>query len=195
MFACNGILFNHESPRRGATFVTKKIVRAAVRIKKGLQKELLLGNVNALRDWGHAKDYVHGMWLMLQAEKPDDWVLATGEQHSVREFCNLTFRKLGYELEWSGSGVDEVAYDVADPKKVPLIRVDPRYFRPAGWKRCLATPARPRENSAGGPRTASGSWWMKWCSRRSAIRKPVRTHGDEADRMCPESCAWGGECA
>ncbi|EAN82060.1 putative GDP-mannose 4,6 dehydratase [Trypanosoma cruzi] len=131
MFACNGILFNHESPRRGATFVTKKIVRAAVRIKKGLQKELLLGNVNALRDWGHAKDYVHGMWLMLQAEKPDDWVLATGEQHSVREFCNLTFRKLGYELEWSGSGVDEVAYDVADSKKVPLIRVDPRYFRPA----------------------------------------------------------------
>ncbi|KAH9589179.1 NAD(P)-binding domain [Trypanosoma melophagium] len=142
MFACNGILFNHESPRRGATFVTKKIVRAAVRIKKGMQKELLLGNVNALRDWGHARDYVYGMWLMLQAEQPDDWVLATGEQHSVKEFCNLTFGKLGYELEWSGTGVDEIAYNKTDPQRVPLIRVDPRYFRPAEVETLLGNPAK-----------------------------------------------------
>ncbi|RNF06808.1 putative GDP-mannose 4,6 dehydratase [Trypanosoma rangeli] len=142
LFACNGILFNHESPRRGATFVTKKIVRAAVRIRKGLQEELLLGNVNALRDWGHAKDYVYGMWLMLQAKNPDDWVLATGEQHSVKEFCNLVFEKLGYTLEWSGSGLDEVAYDMADPKKVPLIRVDPRYFRPVEVETLLGNPSK-----------------------------------------------------
>ncbi|ORC77108.1 putative GDP-mannose 4,6 dehydratase [Trypanosoma theileri] len=142
MFACNGILFNHESPRRGATFVTKKIVRAAVRIKKGLQKELLLGNVNALRDWGHARDYVYGMWLMLQAEQPDDWVLATGEQHSVKEFCNVTFGRLGYELEWTGSGLDEIAYNKADPNRVPLIRVDPRYFRPAEVETLLGNPAK-----------------------------------------------------
>ncbi|KAG8346431.1 NAD dependent epimerase dehydratase family putativethesis protein RmlD substrate binding domain [Trypanosoma vivax] len=131
MFACNGILFNHESPRRGSTFVTKKIVDAVARIKKGLQKELLLGNVNAMRDWGHAKDYVYGMWLMLQADKPGDWVLATGEQHSVREFCNLAFAKVGIHLAWEGSGLDEVAYDIADKQKTPRIRIDSRYFRPA----------------------------------------------------------------
>ncbi|KEG12647.1 putative GDP-mannose 4,6 dehydratase [Trypanosoma grayi] len=171
MFACNGILFNHESPRRGATFVTKKIVRAAVRIKKGLQKDLLLGNVNALRDWGHAKDYVYGMWLMLQAEKPDDWVLATGEQHSVKEFCNLTFKKLGYELEWTGSGLDEVAYNKADPQKVPLIRVDPRYFRPAEVETLLGNPAKAEKDLG----------WKASCSFEELVNDMVQQEVQELE--------------
>jgi GDPmannose 4,6-dehydratase len=129
IFGCNGILFNHESPRRGATFVTQKIVRAAVRIVKGKQQELLLGNLSALRDWGHAKDYVEGMWRMLQQEKADDFVLSTGEQHSVREFVEISFRKLGVTIGWRGEGVDEVGFDVKDPERA-LVRVDPKYFRP-----------------------------------------------------------------
>jgi GDPmannose 4,6-dehydratase len=131
MFACNGILFNHESPRRGATFVTQKIVRAAVRIKVGKQKELHLGNLDSLRDWGHAKDYVKGMWQMLQHKEADDFVLATGEQHSVREFCEKTFGKLGMPIEWEGKDINEVAKVTEGPLKGQvLIRVDPQYFRP-----------------------------------------------------------------
>jgi GDPmannose 4,6-dehydratase len=141
MFACNGILFNHESPRRGATFVTQKIVRAAVRIQQNKQKELLLGNVHSLRDWGHAKDYVYGMWQILQAEQPDDWVLATGEQHSVKEFCDKTFAKLGMELEWAGEGINEVAHLKGDPSKV-LIRIDERYFRPTEVETLLGDPTK-----------------------------------------------------
>lgn len=131
MFVCNGILFNHESPRRGATFVTRKITRAVARIKQGKQSQLRLGNVHSLRDWGHARDYVEGMWRILQQEKPEDWVLATGEQHSVKEFCDVAFARVGYQLEWTGEGVDEYAFDKADPAKTPLIVVDPEYFRPA----------------------------------------------------------------
>jgi GDPmannose 4,6-dehydratase len=132
IFACNGILFNHESPRRGATFVTQKIVRAAIRIVQKKQKELRLGNIDSLRDWGHAKDYVEGMWRMLQQETADDFVLATGEQHSVREFCEICFKKLGVDIEWKGekSTVDEYAVDVKFPD-VKLIIIDPAYFRPA----------------------------------------------------------------
>ena len=141
MFAVNGILFNHESPRRGATFVTQKVVRAAVRIKAGLQKDLALGNVDALRDWGHARDYVEGMWRIMQHEKPEDFVLATGEQHSVREFCNITFAKLGMPLKWRGEGVDEVAVLESDESRV-LIRVDPQYFRPAEVETLLGNPAK-----------------------------------------------------
>lgn len=141
IFACNGILFNHESPRRGATFVTQKIVRAAVRIVVGKQKDLALGNIDSLRDWGHAKDYVEGMWRILNAEQPDDWVLATGEQHSVREFCELTFRKLGVEIAWRGKDVEEVGYDKANPERV-LIRIDPRYFRPTEVETLLGNPAK-----------------------------------------------------
>eukprot|EP00758_Cryptobia_borreli_P003126 Tbor_TRINITY_DN3547_c0_g1::TRINITY_DN3547_c0_g1_i1::g.2885::m.2885/K01711/gmd, GMDS; GDPmannose 4,6-dehydratase len=128
MFACNGILFNHESPRRGATFVTRKIVRAAARIKAGKQDVLRLGNLAALRDWGHAKDFVEGMWMVLQNEKADDWVLATGEQHSVKEFCELSFAKMGYEIEWQGKHLDEVGIDKKTGKV--LIKVDAEYFRP-----------------------------------------------------------------
>ena len=140
-FACNGILFNHESPRRGATFVTQKIVRAAVRILAGKQKDLHLGNVHALRDWGHAKDYVEGMWRIVQHKEPSDWILATGEQHSVKEFCDLCFAKLGMTLGWRGEGLDEVAFDASKPDRV-LIRVDPQYFRPTEVETLLGDPTK-----------------------------------------------------
>ncbi len=128
IFGCNGILFNHESPRRGETFVTRKITMAAAAIKVGLQDKLYLGNIDSKRDWGFAKDYVEGMWMMLQQEKADDFVLATGETHTVREFVELTFKELGMEIEWKGSGVDEKGLDKATGKT--LIEIDPRYFRP-----------------------------------------------------------------
>ncbi len=128
IFGCNGILFNHESPRRGETFVTRKITMAAAAIKVGLQDKLYLGNIDSKRDWGFAKDYVEGMWMMLQQEKADDFVLATGETHTVREFVELTFKELGMEIEWKGSGVDEKGIDKATGKT--LIEIDPKYFRP-----------------------------------------------------------------
>jgi len=127
MFAASGILFNHESPRRGETFVTRKIVRGAVAIKEGKQKSLYLGNLDAVRDWGHAKDYVEGMWRILQADVPEDYVLATGVAITVREFCEKVFAKLGMQISWSGSGVDEVGKD-QDGQVV--IQIDPKYFRP-----------------------------------------------------------------
>ena len=126
--ASNGILFNHESPLRGETFVTRKITRAAAAIHLGLQERLYLGNLDAKRDWGHARDYVRGMWLMLQQSEPDDYVLATGEARSVRTFVNLAFRCVGVELEWRGEGVDEQAINVSDGRV--LVEIDPRYFRP-----------------------------------------------------------------
>ncbi|HWF65911.1 MAG TPA: GDP-mannose 4,6-dehydratase [Acidobacteriaceae bacterium] len=128
MYACNGILFNHESPNRGETFVTRKITRALARIKIGLQDCLYLGNLNALRDWGHARDYIEMQWLMLQQEAPEDFVIATGEQHSVREFVTIAAEELGMELQWSGSGIDERALDETGR---PVVAVDPHYFRPA----------------------------------------------------------------
>lgn len=128
IYACNGILFNHESPLRGETFVTRKITRAAAKIHLGLQEKLFLGNLDAQRDWGHAKDYVEGMWMMMQQDEADDYVLATGETHSVRHFCDLAFGHVGIKLEWKGEGVDEKAYDAATGKV--LIEIDPRYFRP-----------------------------------------------------------------
>lgn len=129
IFASNGILFNHESPRRGKTFVTRKIARALAKIKAGHDDVLFLGNLEAKRDWGYAKDYVEGMWRMLQHDKPDDFVLATGETHSVREFTEETARYLGINLAWEGSGIDEKGID-ADTGKT-IIEIDPRYFRPA----------------------------------------------------------------
>ncbi len=128
MFAVNGILFNHESPRRGKTFVTRKITQAVARISKGKQDILYLGNLSAKRDWGHAKDYVEAMWLMLQQEKPDDFVIATGEQHSVREFCEEAFKEVGIDIEWEGEGADEVGINRKTGKVI--IEVDPKYFRP-----------------------------------------------------------------
>lgn len=129
MYACNGILFNHESPRRGETFVTRKITRAVARIVAGLQDHVALGNLNARRDWGFAGDYVEGMWRMLQKEKPQDYVLATGETHTVREFCEAAFAEAGMELDWRGTGADEQGYDRRTGKL--LVTIDPRYFRPA----------------------------------------------------------------
>ena len=129
IFASNGILFNHESPRRGETFVTRKITMAATKIKVGLQDKLYLGNLDAKRDWGHAKDYVEGMWRILQQDHPDNYVLATGVTTSIRDFCKMTFEELGIDLEFVGTGVDEKGIDKATGKT--LIEVDPRYFRPA----------------------------------------------------------------
>ncbi len=129
MFACNGILFNHESPRRGENFVTRKITLAATRIKEGLQNCLYLGNLDAKRDWGHAKDYVEGMWRILQSDKPSDYVLSTGVTTSIRDFVNMTFKELGIELEWSGEGVNEKAINKATGKTI--VAVDPAFFRPA----------------------------------------------------------------
>lgn len=140
MFAVNGILFNHESERRGETFVTRKITLAAARIKKGTQKKLYLGNIDAKRDWGYAKDFVKCMWLMLQHEIPEDFVIATGEMHSVREFVTLAFNEVGIELEWQGSGIAEKGIDKRSGKV--LIEVDPQYFRPTEVEQLLGDPTK-----------------------------------------------------
>ncbi|MDQ0060607.1 GDP-mannose 4,6-dehydratase [Paenibacillus harenae] len=142
MYAVNGILFNHESPRRGETFVTRKITLAAARIAQGKQKKLYLGNLNALRDWGHARDYVECMWLMLQHNEPEDFVIGTGEMHSVREFCTLAFKEAGIQLEWSGEGVNEKGIDVSNGNV--LVEVDPKYFRPAEVEQLLGDPTKAR---------------------------------------------------
>jgi GDPmannose 4,6-dehydratase len=128
LFACNGILFNHESPRRGETFVTRKITRAAARIKYGLQDGVTLGNLNAKRDWGYAPEYVEGMWKMMQLDKADDFVMATGETHTIREFADIVFKELDMDLEWNGEGVNEEGIEIKTGKV--LVTVNPRYFRP-----------------------------------------------------------------
>lgn len=142
MFACNGILFNHESERRGANFVTRKITLAAGRIACGLQDYLELGNLDSLRDWGYAKDYVECMWLMLQQQKPDDFVVATGEQHTVREFTTLAFRHDGIEIEWRGKGLEEKGYDKATGKVV--VSVNPKWFRPTDVVNLWGDPTKAR---------------------------------------------------
>ena len=155
MYACNGILFNHESPTRGETFVTRKITRGLARIKLGLQNCLYLGNLSALRDWGHARDYVEMQWLMLQQEEPEDYVIASGEQHSVRDFVNAAARELGMELRWTGSGVSEKAHWVnrTDGKSAAIVEVDPRYFRPAEVETLLGDPTKAKEKLGWSPRT------------------------------------------
>ena len=142
MHASNGILFNHEGPTRGETFVTRKITRAVAAIERGLQSKLYLGNLDALRDWGHARDFVEGMWLMLQQEQPDDYVLATGEMHSVREFVELAFARVGREIVWRGSGVDEAGIDAKTGTE--LVRIDPRYFRPTEVEQLLGDSSKAR---------------------------------------------------
>ncbi|MBI5274791.1 MAG: GDP-mannose 4,6-dehydratase [Chlamydiales bacterium] len=139
IYACNGILFNHESERRGETFVTKKISMAVARIKEGLQECLVLGNLDARRDWGHAKDYVQAMWLMLQQDKPEDFIIATGEQHSVREFVEKCFTEVGMEIGWEGEGLEEVGRDRATNKV--LVKVNPRYYRPTEVEELLGDPS------------------------------------------------------
>ncbi len=140
IFACNGILFNHESPIRGETFVTRKITRAMARIHLGLQDCLYMGNMNSLRDWGHAKDYIRMQWLMLQQDTPDDYVIATGEQHSVREFIEVSARELGIAIKWEGEGVNEKGINIANGKTI--VSVDPRYFRPTEVETLLGDPSK-----------------------------------------------------
>ena len=140
LFACNGILFNHESPRRGETFVTKKITQAVARIHQGRQDILTLGNMDAKRDWGHAKDFVYAQWLMLQQDKPQDFVIATGETHTVREFVELSFKEVGIGIEWQGVGIDEKGVDNSTGKV--LVEIDEKYFRPAEVELLLGNPSK-----------------------------------------------------
>lgn len=153
MYAVNGILFNHESERRGENFVTRKITIAASRISMGKQDKLYLGNLNALRDWGYAKDYVECMWLMLQQDKPEDYVIATGEYHTVREFCTLAFKEAGIELQWQGEGLDEKGIDKKTGRV--LVEVDPKFFRPAEVEQLLGDPTKARTNLGWNPRQTS----------------------------------------
>lgn len=153
MFAVNGILFNHESERRGENFVTRKITLAAGRIAEGLQDHLELGNMDSLRDWGYAKDYVECMWMILQHDTPEDFVIATGEYHTVREFCTLAFKEVGIELRWEGKGVDERGIDVATGKE--LVAVDPKYFRPAEVEQLLGDPTKAKTLLGWNPRKTS----------------------------------------
>ena len=150
LFACNGILFNHESPRRGETFVTRKITRAAAKIKLGLQDKLYLGNLNAKRDWGYAPEYCEGMWLMLQKDKPEDYVMATGETHTVKEFCELAFKELDIELEWKGKNENEKGIDKKTGKII--IEVDPRYYRPTEVDLLIGDASKAKEKLGWEPR-------------------------------------------
>ncbi len=151
IFACNGILFNHESPRRGETFVTRKVTKGLSRIMAGKQDCLYMGNLDALRDWGYAKDYVEGMWLMLQQKKADDYVLATGEMHSVREFIGECAKLLKIDLRWKGKGTKEVGYDFKTKKEI--IKIDPKYFRPAEVEQLLGDPSKAKRVLKWKPKT------------------------------------------
>ena len=152
MFVCNGILFNHESPVRGETFVTRKITRGVSAIALGLQDCLYLGNLEARRDWGHARDYVDAMWRILQQDKPEDFVIATGEQHSIREFIELAAKEVDIDVRWQGEGVDEKGYDVTTGKCI--IEVDPRYFRPAEVQSLLGDASKAKQKLGWTPKTS-----------------------------------------
>ncbi|MBX9812738.1 MAG: GDP-mannose 4,6-dehydratase [Burkholderiales bacterium] len=169
IYACNGILFNHESPIRGETFVTRKITRALARIKLGLQECLYLGNLNSLRDWGHAKDYVEMQWLMMQQDQPEDFVIASGEQHSVREFVEMAAAELGIRITWQGSGVEEVGVDQSGRR---IVAVDPRYFRPTEVESLLG--------DASKARTKLG--WQPKISFRQLVEEMVREDLKDAER-------------
>jgi GDPmannose 4,6-dehydratase len=174
IYACNGILFNHESPIRGETFVTRKITRALTRIKLGLQDNLFLGNLNAKRDWGHAKDYVEMQWLMLQQDKPEDFAISTGVQYSVRDFVNIAAKELGIELKWDGRGVDETGTDISTGKII--IRVDPRYFRPTEVETLLGDSTKAREKLG----------WTPKISFKELVKEMVTSDLNDAkkDELC-----------
>jgi GDPmannose 4,6-dehydratase len=180
MYACNGILFNHESPIRGETFVTRKITRALTHIKVGLQDCLYLGNLDSLRDWGHARDFVEAQWLMLQQETPRDYVIATGEQHSVREFVDIAAAELGMTLRWEGTGVEEHA---VDERGEIVVRVDPRYFRPAEVETLLGNAEKARRELGWRSRTTFRELVTEMVSEDLKLAKRdllVQQHGYEA---------------
>jgi len=170
MYACNGILFNHESPVRGETFVTRKITRALARIKLGLQECLYLGNMNALRDWGHARDYVQMQWMMLQQETPEDFVIATGEQHSVREFVELAAKEIGIQVRWEGQGENEKGYDIQTGKCI--VAVDPKYYRPAEVETLLGDPTKAKQKLG----------WVPTTSFQELVAEMMREDMKEAQR-------------
>lgn len=174
IFACNGILFNHESPIRGETFVTRKITRAMSRIHLGLQDCLYLGNLDALRDWGHAKDYVEMQWLMLQQDEPDDYVIATGKQHSVRDFVSVAAKELGIAITWKGKGVKEKGINVANDKVI--VSVDPRYFRPTEVETLLGDPSKGKDKLG----------WKPKISFEDLVKEMVQADLEEAkkDELC-----------
>jgi GDPmannose 4,6-dehydratase len=170
IYACNGILFNHESPIRGETFVTRKITRALSRIYLGLQDCLYIGNLNAFRDWGHASDYVKMQWLMLQQEAPDDFVIATGEQHSVREFVELAGKELGLAIRWEGKGADEKGINIANGKTI--VAVDPTYFRPTEVETLLGDPTKAKEKLG----------WEPEITFEALVREMIHADLEEAKR-------------
>ena len=174
IYACNGILFNHESPVRGETFVTRKITRAVARIKLGMQDKLYLGNLNSLRDWGHARDYVHAQWLILQQDQPDDFVIATGKQYSVRQFVDAAFAEVGMQLRWEGEGASEKGIDGRSGKT--LVEVDPRYFRPTEVETLLGDPSKARDKLG----------WTATISLEDMVAEMVREDLmlAEKDEMC-----------
>jgi GDPmannose 4,6-dehydratase len=176
IFACNGILFNHESPVRGETFVTRKITRAAARISLGLQDKLYLGNLDAKRDWGHARDFVVAQWLVLQQLEPDDYVIATGEQYSVRQFCELAFKEVGIRLRWEGSGVNEKGIDCNNNRC--FIEIDPGYFRPTEVETLLGDATKAREKLG----------WKPEVSFKSLVKEMVKEDLSEAqkDQVCQD---------
>ena len=178
IYACNGILFNHESPIRGETFVTRKITRAVSRIHLGLQDRIFLGNLNARRDWGHAKDYVEAQWLILQQPEPDDYVIASGEQHSVREFVEMAFKEVDIEIRWEGKGVDEKGIDSKSGKV--LVEVDPSYFRPTEVESLLGDPTKAKEKLG----------WKPKISFSDMVAEMVREDIQEAKK--DEYCKNGG---
>jgi GDPmannose 4,6-dehydratase len=177
IFACNGILFNHESPIRGETFVTRKITRAAVRIALGLQNRLYLGNLEAKRDWGYAGDYVKAMWLILQQDIPDDFVIATGETHTVREFLELAFAELNFHIRWQGKGIDEKGFDSSTGRI--LVEIDPRYFRPTEVELLLGDPIKARQQLG----------WRAETDLRSLCKMMIAADMEEAkkDEFCGDN--------
>ena len=179
MYAVNGILFNHESERRGETFVTRKITLAVARISAGLQDKLYLGNLNARRDWGYARDYVECMWLILQQDEPDDFVIATGEFHSVREFTEHAFARAGITLRWEGEGVDEKGIDIATGRV--LVEVDPKYFRPCEVEQLLGDPTNARTKLGWNPRKTSFEQLVHIMVDHDMDM--IRKHGSESERM------------
>ena len=181
IFAVNGILFNHESPRRGENFVTRKITIAAGRIKMGLQDHLELGNLDSLRDWGYAKDYVECMWLIMQHKNPDDFVIATGVQHTVREFCTLAFHYIGIELEWKGTGVDEKGYDKATGKM--MVCVNPKFYRPTDVVNLWGDPTKAKTELGWNPQKTSYEELCKLMAEADLLKAKYEKLHKDADKL------------